>query len=132
MSTASRFDKLGAALRLLRRRDGRKQRQLAEAAGMTPMMLSGYEKATRVPTLESLGRVLDALGLPLASLDEALDIVNDRIPGPPVQPVTRAPRPSEASSGEKLVEAVKGQDLEIGRALLEIDRGLARLRRRLR
>ena len=69
---------LGKALRWLRTKQDRRQYELAAAAGITKAMLSSYETGKQKPSLETLEKVLDALGADLADLHEALQIVNDR------------------------------------------------------
>ena len=63
---------LGPALRMLRRRSGLQQRQLADRAGFTRPQLSGYERGHHFPSLPSLWRHLDALGATLADLERAM------------------------------------------------------------
>ncbi len=127
----TRFDNLHKALRLLRRRDGRSQVEVAEAAGISAAMLSNYEKGTKTPTMASLGKLLDALGVPLQRLDEALDLVNDRAlpvdgsaldqrPLPPSGPATV---PRLLTDGGELAP-----ELEVG--LYEMSRGFGRVQRR--
>jgi transcriptional regulator with XRE-family HTH domain len=41
-------------------------------------MLSNYETGEKKPSLDSLGKLLDALGLYLGKFDDALDVVNER------------------------------------------------------
>ena len=53
---------LGQALRWLRDRQGKKQYQVAEAAGITKGMLSAYETGRQRPSLETLEKILDTLG----------------------------------------------------------------------
>ena len=72
------FDGLGKALRWLREKQGRRQYELAEAAHVTKAMLSAYETDKQRPALETLERILDALGADLATLGDALDHVNER------------------------------------------------------
>lgn len=72
------FDGLGKALRWLREKQGRRQYELAEAAHVTKAMLSAYETDKQRPALETLERILDALGVDLATLGDALDHVNER------------------------------------------------------
>jgi len=66
------FIHLSKALRWFRVHRGLKQRDVAAAADLSPSMLSGYEKGTRVPSLDSLARLLNALGVSLARLEEVL------------------------------------------------------------
>ena len=72
------FDGLGKALRWLRAKQDKRQYQLAGEAGITKAMLSAYETGKQRPSLETLEKILDALGAGLDHLHDALDIVNDR------------------------------------------------------
>jgi transcriptional regulator with XRE-family HTH domain len=128
----SRFENLGQALRLLRRRDGRSQVELAEAAGVSAAMLSNYEKGTKMPTVGSLGKIIDALGVELRRLDEALDLVNDRPSrGDGAAPDWRPPAPEAAPGGLTFLPhgGDLASDLEVG--LFEISRGFERMQRRV-
>lgn len=69
---------LGQALRWLRDRLGRKQYQVAEAAGITKGMLSAYETGRQRPSLETLEKLLGTLGCDLNDLHNAIQIVNGR------------------------------------------------------
>jgi transcriptional regulator with XRE-family HTH domain len=69
---------LGQALRWLRDRLGRKQYQVAEAAGITKGMLSAYETGRQRPSLETLDKLLSTLGCTLHDLHNAVEIVNGR------------------------------------------------------
>lgn len=72
------FAGLGKALRWLREKRGLRQYEVARAAGITKAMLSAYETGKQRPSLESLEKVLGALGSDLTSLVRALDHVNER------------------------------------------------------
>ena len=72
------LDGLGQALRWLRDRQGRKQYQVAEAAGITKGMLSAYETGRQRPSLETLDKLLGTLGCTLHDLHNAIEIVNGR------------------------------------------------------
>lgn len=72
------FEGLGKALRWLREKAGRRQYETAIEAGITKAMLSAYETGKQSPSLESLEKVLDALGADLVALARALDHVNER------------------------------------------------------
>lgn len=74
----SAFDGLGKALRWLRAKQDKRQYQLAREAGITKAMLSAYETGKQRPSLETLEKILDALGSELADLHDALEIVNER------------------------------------------------------
>jgi DNA-binding XRE family transcriptional regulator len=69
---------LGPALRWMRDRHGRKQYQVAEAAGITKGMLSAYETGRQRPSLDTLEKILDTLRCNLMDLHNALQIVNGR------------------------------------------------------
>jgi transcriptional regulator with XRE-family HTH domain len=69
---------LGKALRWLRTGQDRRQYEVASDAGVTKAMLSAYETGKQRPALETLEKILDALGVDLADLHHALLIVNDR------------------------------------------------------
>jgi transcriptional regulator with XRE-family HTH domain len=72
------MDGLGQALRWLRDRLGKKQYQVAEAAGITKGMLSAYETGRQRPSLETLDKLLGTLGCDLHDLHNAIQIVNGR------------------------------------------------------
>ena len=69
---------LGHALRWLRDRHGKKQYQVAEAAGITKGMLSAYETGRQRPSLETLEKLLDTLSCDLNDLHNAIQIINGR------------------------------------------------------
>jgi transcriptional regulator with XRE-family HTH domain len=59
---------LGGRIKHLRAERGLQQRQLAEKADLTPSMVSQIESGRLTPSLNTLGRVAAALGVPIASL----------------------------------------------------------------
>jgi len=65
-------------LRWLRDRQGKRQYQVAETAGVTKAMLSAYETGKQKPSLDTLEKILEALGCDLNDLHNALQIVNER------------------------------------------------------
>ena len=69
---------LGQSLRWLRDRQGKKQYQVAESAGITKGMLSAYETGRQRPSLETLEKILDTLGCDLNDLHNAIQITNGR------------------------------------------------------
>lgn len=84
------FEGLGKALRWIRQRQGKKQYEVAEAAGITKAMLSSYENGKQRPALDTLERILDALGIDLDYLAHSLRMVRqegerrgERPPGRP-------------------------------------------------
>lgn len=69
---------LGQALRWLRDRQGKKQYQVADDAGITKGMLSAYETGRQRPSLETLEKILATLGCDLNDLHNAIQIINGR------------------------------------------------------
>jgi transcriptional regulator with XRE-family HTH domain len=69
---------LGRALRWIRDRQGKRQYQVADTAGITKAMLSAYETGKQKPSLETLEKILLALESDLFDLHNALQIVNER------------------------------------------------------
>jgi transcriptional regulator with XRE-family HTH domain len=59
---------LGERIRRLRAESVLQQRQLAEKAELTPSMVSQIESGRLTPSLNTLGRIAAALGVPIASL----------------------------------------------------------------
>jgi transcriptional regulator with XRE-family HTH domain len=74
------FENLGQALRWLRNRQHRKQYEIAEAAGITKAMLSAYETGKQNPSIETLEKILHALGADLSGLHHALVLHQDGAP----------------------------------------------------
>jgi transcriptional regulator with XRE-family HTH domain len=62
---------LGARIKALRMERELQQRQLAEKAGLTPSMVSQIESGRLTPSLNTLGKVAAALGVPIATLFDA-------------------------------------------------------------
>lgn len=69
-----RFDNLGRVLRLRRREQGRRQAEVAAAAGISVSMLSKYETGAQSPALVTFDRLLTALGLSLGDLERRLEL----------------------------------------------------------
>jgi transcriptional regulator with XRE-family HTH domain len=59
---------LGARLKALRLERELQQRQLAEKAELTPSMVSQIESGRLTPSLNTLGKIAAALGVPIATL----------------------------------------------------------------
>jgi len=72
------LERLGPALRFLRRRKGLRQCDVADRAGVTRAMLSAFERGARVPSLRSLAAVLNAQDLDLGLLHRAMEFVAGR------------------------------------------------------
>ena len=75
----ARMETLNAALRLLREARKLTQRQVAEALGIEPSVVSGWERGRSVPSLRRLGELAEVLDLDLGDLDDALELTG----GPP-------------------------------------------------
>ena len=69
---------LGRALRWLRERQSKKQYLVADSAGVTKGMLSAYETGRQRPSLDTLEKLLSALGCDLNDLHNALQVVTER------------------------------------------------------
>jgi transcriptional regulator with XRE-family HTH domain len=63
---------LNVALAMLRLARGWNQDELASRSGVRSSSISDYERGKIVPGIESLRRLLGAMGYPLAALDQAL------------------------------------------------------------
>lgn len=135
MSTPT-LNGLGQALRWLRDRQGKKQYQVADAAGITKGMLSAYETGRQRPSLETLEKILDTLGCDLNDLHNAIQIINGRPEkmkrrGEGVEEDQPASRPE--SLGRSEVQRILGRreplPFEEERAFSEILDGFHRLLR---
>lgn len=60
--------RVGEIIRGIREEQGWNQRQLAEAAGLSPQYLSDIEKERAKPSLKSLGKIAGALSVPVTRL----------------------------------------------------------------
>jgi transcriptional regulator with XRE-family HTH domain len=126
---------LGPALRWLRDRRGRKQYQVAAAAGITKGMLSAYETGRQRPSLETLDKILDTLGCDLNDLHNSLRIVNGEPGGLIHSEVRRGPWASPAPGAEGGVNVYDALGLseqlpeQEERALSEMLQGFHRLLR---
>ena len=70
------FETLGLTLRVFRELSGRSQAELARRAQIGKSQLSKYESGKELPKLESLGKIITALGttpLPVFYLSSVLD-----------------------------------------------------------
>lgn len=75
------FENLGAALRLLREQAGLSQTRVAREAGMSKSQLSKYETGRELPKLDSLARILRALGVQPLWLFYIADMLGSQEPG---------------------------------------------------
>ena len=62
---------LAVALHILRIARGWKQSELVAAAGLSSAAVSYYESGKRVPELQTLRAILEAMGYQLSTLDDA-------------------------------------------------------------
>ena len=69
---------LGPALRLLRRRSGKTQREIAKAAGISKNLLSNWETGATQPSMESLAKTLDVLDMDLLDLHNTIRLRGGR------------------------------------------------------
>jgi transcriptional regulator with XRE-family HTH domain len=100
------FDGLGRALRWLRDRQGKKQYQVADTAGITKGMLSSYETGRQRPSIDTLDKILDTLGCDLNDLHNALRIVH----GQPAEPRRRSPLWEDEAEGRGATERSAAED----------------------
>ena len=107
---------LGQSLRWLRDRQGKKQYQVADTAGITKGMLSAYETGRQRPSLETLEKILDTLGCDLNDLHNAIQIINGR--------PEKMRRREDAAAGGEEASAGSAEETAAGRA--EIQRLLGR------
>ena len=90
------FDGLGRALRWVRQRQGKKQYEVADAAGITKAMLSSYENGRQRPALDTLERILGALEIDLDYLAYAIRMVRQEDDSREARPVA-----NEEAFGER-------------------------------
>lgn len=137
MSTST-LNGLGQALRWLRDRQGKKQYQVADSAGITKGMLSAYETGRQRPSLETLEKILDTLGCDLNDLHNAIQIINGRPErmkrrGEGEGEEEASPAPVEGSGGRSELQRVLGRrdplPIEEERAFAEMLDGFHRLLR---
>ncbi|MBW8875687.1 MAG: helix-turn-helix transcriptional regulator [Acidobacteria bacterium] len=86
---------LGTVLAVLRIVRGWNQEELAQASGLRSGTISDYERGKMVPGLNTLQRLLGAMGYPLAALDQARAFVDclrtERLPAAEAPGVTGGP-----------------------------------------
>lgn len=69
------IQKVGEQVRKIRKLKGLTQEQLAERSGLSFSYISDVERGTRNISLESLGKIIQALGVKPVQLFEDLDIL---------------------------------------------------------
>lgn len=102
---------LGQALRWLRDRQGKKQYQVADTAGITKGMLSAYETGRQRPSLETLEKILATLGCDLNDLHNAIQIINGR--------PERMKRRGEGAGGEEEAQNPADERMEPARTTVQ-------------
>ncbi len=120
------FHGLDRALRWLRLQHRRKQCEVARTAGITQAMLCSYEQGKRQPSLRTLDKILDALGVDLPDLFQVLEAVRQQPEaseeieleassslgkGVPPRPATKAAPSAPPSSGRKASQEEATLDL---------------------
>lgn len=70
------FSNLGLALQVVRHFSGQSQATLARKAGCGKSQLSKYENGKELPRLESLARLLDALGISPLGFVTVIDVLD--------------------------------------------------------
>ncbi len=66
-------ERFGPALKALRRRSGLTQGALADRCSLSRSAIGQFERGLASPSLETLGRILDAIGVDLGDLQSELD-----------------------------------------------------------
>lgn len=74
---------VGSALRRLRAERGYSQAEISRRSGLSTSRMSRYESGETEPSLSSLNRILDALGVSLSDLDSALESARSGFEPPP-------------------------------------------------
>jgi transcriptional regulator with XRE-family HTH domain len=130
------FGRIGRVLRFLRESRSLFQSELARKVELPASTISKYEIGLQVPSLDSLGKILDALDVSGTEFGEILDQANGRFP--PEEPVEEATAAGDVVPTEALVVS----DLLLGgarnltpqsrRAFTEILAALYHLSRTLR
>jgi transcriptional regulator with XRE-family HTH domain len=109
---------LGTALAVLRMVRGWNQEELSRASGIRSGTISDYERGKMIPGLNTLQRLLGALGYPLSAVDQTQAFIDSlRGVGPPMDPL-------EGSLGvpAELRREVDRVSAEAGRAVSRLTR----------
>ena len=108
---------LGTLLAVLRIVRGWNQEELARASGLRSGTISDYERGKMVPGLNTLQRLLGAMGYPLSALDQSRVFVDALRSGCPVEELGEHPQGPAALRRE--VEQVSA---EAGRVVSRLTR----------
>lgn len=112
--------KIGNNIKLYRKQKGLTQKQLAEKIGSTDSAITRYESNSREPSIETITKIADALGVPVSKLleddtfnltdsdTEKVDSYIDLIMGmPELKPLV----PIFRNKGYELRQDMKGADI---------------------
>jgi transcriptional regulator with XRE-family HTH domain len=77
MDLATFTETLPKVLRFLRHNAEMTQEEVAKGAGITPSMVSNYERGKELPSLHTLLKLLTALQCDLCDLDDAIRILSE-------------------------------------------------------
>lgn len=121
------FEKIGQALRLLRKARGLQQKELAAAVGAHFATVSRWEAGETAPGLERLDQILEAMGVTPRELAAAIEQV-EGIPAPAEEaPMLDLDDPEDTLLEEMLVRSARGDDTT--QWLEEVEKAAQRLRR---
>ncbi|MFH0902292.1 MAG: helix-turn-helix transcriptional regulator [Pseudomonadota bacterium] len=109
MEKSNLAKRLGSRLQKMRNERGLTQEQVAESAGLVPNYVSEIERGAKLPTLDTLASVADALGVTLSEVVLGVD----------------RPLPREAT---RLDHILAGQTVEVRKTLLALLQLALRLR----
>ena len=111
---------LGTLLAVLRIVRGWNQEELARASGLRSGTISDYERGKMVPGLNALQRLLDAMGYPLAALDQTRTFVDLLRAGN--LPVATPAAPEKADGPAALRWEVEQASADAGRVVSRLTR----------
>jgi transcriptional regulator with XRE-family HTH domain len=115
-------DEVALTITLLRQVRGWNQDDLAKASGVGNSAISDYERSRKLPELATLGRLLDAMGFPLAAIDVTRQYVETlRAGGSTLSPI--APLPTTAPATPLHESALRW---EIDQAVPDLARAFGR------
>lgn len=126
------FDHLHRVLTLLRVERGLQQNELAARAGVARAAMSRYETGKAKPTIDNLGKILEALHVSPVEFGEAVERVHRRVDEGVEPPSRRLPsrRKSDGPRGAYLVldlaDFPQSGDLESLREVVSTARSTAR------
>ncbi len=103
------LDGIGPAIRLLRKRSGMTQRDLATAAQMSKNLLSNWETGATHPSVPNLERTLGVLGADLLDLHNTIQLLHGRPArrrkGP--NPISQVQESIPSSGSTRLIELLE-------------------------